>query len=336
MKFYILAYSIKVGGGKILLDSLLKNLDPKIEFILFLHPSITIEPYQVKFTKWVKPGIWSWIKTELDLARLATESDIVLCLGNKPPLFKCKGRVYYFLQNRNLLHKKVLLQVGGIIFSINVLLQKWWIAFCHRSNTQTIVQTPSMARAFNEIFSNFPNPLIKPFNEKITGLKKDMHQTKKWLYVASSETHKNHKNLILAWKGLAKENLFPELTLIFNSEHAPDLVRLVQKINQETKTKITINDPVSYAKMKDIYSDHHVLIYPSWFESFGLPLIEANQYGLDIIAAELDYVRDVVDPKETFDPHSYQSIMRAVKRYLNFPDNKVDITSPGDFLKSLL
>jgi hypothetical protein len=51
----------------------------------------------------------------------------------------------------------------------------------------------------------------------------------------------------------------------------------------------------------------------------GLPLIEAREAKVDIIAAELDYVRDVVTPVQTFDPNSPISIARSVKRYLNIP-----------------
>ena len=65
-----------------------------------------------------------------------------------------------------------------------------------------------------------------------------------------------------------------------------------------------------------MYRASGALIYPSSFESFGLPLIEARQAGLPVLAPELDYVRDVIDPDETFDPRSPISIARAVRRYL--------------------
>ncbi len=58
------------------------------------------------------------------------------------------------------------------------------------------------------------------------------------------------------------------------------------------------------------------LIFPSKTESLGLPLIEAASAGLPIIASELDFVRDVCVPNETFDPYSSTSISRAVKRLL--------------------
>ena len=59
------------------------------------------------------------------------------------------------------------------------------------------------------------------------------------------------------------------------------------------------------------------VIYPSYCESFGIPLIEAQKSKTPIISSELDYVRDVCVPVETFDPNSPKSISNAVLRYLD-------------------
>jgi glycosyltransferase involved in cell wall biosynthesis len=70
-------------------------------------------------------------------------------------------------------------------------------------------------------------------------------------------------------------------------------------------------------------------------ESFGLPLIEARQAGLPILASELDYVRDVVDPEQTFDPDSPMSIARAVKRFLGVEVTPIPLLSASQFLESV-
>ena len=51
-----------------------------------------------------------------------------------------------------------------------------------------------------------------------------------------------------------------------------------------------------------------------------------------IIAPELDYVRDLVNPAETFDPNSGLSISRAVKRFLSLGEGRQKIYSPADLL----
>ena len=77
------------------------------------------------------------------------------------------------------------------------------------------------------------------------------------------------------------------------------------------------------------------LIYPSFFECFGIPMIEAKNFDLPIIAAELDYVRDLIKPAETFDPSSPRSIARAVKRFLGAPDDRFKVMPAKDFVREL-
>ena len=78
------------------------------------------------------------------------------------------------------------------------------------------------------------------------------------------------------------------------------------------------------------------MIFPSFVETLGLPLIEAKKFKLDVLASELDYVRDILDPVETFDPHSARSICRSVKRFLKVTDGKTEIFTPVDFIKTLI
>jgi glycosyltransferase involved in cell wall biosynthesis len=85
-----------------------------------------------------------------------------------------------------------------------------------------------------------------------------------------------------------------------------------------------------------LYTQVQALIYPSTFESFGLPLIEARQAGLAILAAELDFVRDVVDPEQVFDPQSHVSIARAVRRFLGEPAQALPLLSAEEFMTRIL
>ena len=56
------------------------------------------------------------------------------------------------------------------------------------------------------------------------------------------------------------------------------------------------------------------LVFPSLAESLGLPLLEAMQLELPIIAADLPYARAVCgDGAIYFEPHSAESLMRAIQ-----------------------
>ena len=93
---------------------------------------------------------------------------------------------------------------------------------------------------------------------------------------------------------------------------------------------------VSRKQLDELYSKANALIYPLVLESYGLPLLEARAAGLPLITGELDYVRDIVDPEETFDPHSPLSMARAVKRFMGREEQRHAGTSAQEFLERLL
>ncbi len=84
-----------------------------------------------------------------------------------------------------------------------------------------------------------------------------------------------------------------------------------------------------------LYGMSRALVYPSVMESMGLPLIEARRAALAVIAAELDYLRDVVDPEQSFDPSSAMSIARAIKRHLGMHESPLPMISPDSFVQDV-
>ena len=92
---------------------------------------------------------------------------------------------------------------------------------------------------------------------------------------------------------------------------------------------------ISHKAVIALYEKVDALIYPSFFESFGLPLIEARQSDLPVLAPEMDYVRDILDPEETFDPNSSISIARAVKRFLGANENPLPLLDANAFINHI-
>jgi glycosyltransferase involved in cell wall biosynthesis len=82
--------------------------------------------------------------------------------------------------------------------------------------------------------------------------------------------------------------------------------------------------------------DSSAMIFPSLSESFGLPMLEAQANGISVIASELDFVRDVCLPSETFDPGSPISIARAVMRFMGVVEHHHTPLSATEFLKELI
>jgi glycosyltransferase involved in cell wall biosynthesis len=154
-------------------------------------------------------------------------------------------------------------------------------------------------------------------------------------YVASGEPHKNHRRLIEAWVLLAKQGQSPSLRITLDHREDRELCDWIERQIRQFGLLVDNVGRIPPDEIARVYRSSKCLIHPSWCESFGLPLVEARSYGLPIVAAELDYVRDVIVPHETFDPQSPRSIARAVRRHLGCHDAVQSLQDGRSFLRQL-
>lgn len=274
------------------------------------------------------------------LRRLARESDKVLCFGNLPPLFQLRGKSILFLQNRYLVER---LDLKGFALKVKLRLmaERLWLRLFNAHATRVVVQTRSMQQAAVEtlrrpvdVAALFPD---SPGNgRRETEKDAARHKAYDFIYVATGEPHKNHANLIHAWRMLASDGLHPSLCVTVSESDYPSLFRVIEEAKIDNKLNIENVRASSIDDVQRLYKASRALVYPSRLESFGLPLLEAREAGLAIIASELDYVRDVVDPEETFDPTSPLSIARAVRRFLGSPESPQPVCGAEEFVQSLL
>jgi len=291
----------------------------------------------------VRPSVAGRLRADKEIARRAQPDDILLCLGNLPPIHRPACRAVVFLQNRYLLDKTAIRDMP-VAARIRLTLERAWLRAFSTHAQLYLVQTPSMRLDMLEQLG-LREDLVKvlPFlpdnrdwsraNERqILSPVQDMRP---FLYVASGESHKNHIALIKAWIKLASDGLYPSLHLTLDQVRFVALSQWIAEQSDRYKLQIEIDATRGTRRVESLYALARALIFPSRLESFGLPLIEARQAGLPILAPELDYVRDLVDPDEVFDPSSARSIARAVKRFMGIPEPKARTLDAESFLHTL-
>lgn len=339
------ASNIHTGGGAVLLRPLLqvKFSQPMVVWVdeRFKLPNDVDSGVEVIP---VRPSVAERLRADADLARRAKKGDIVLCLGNLPPIRKPPCTVIVYLQNRYLIGNSSSISMP-MTDRIRLAIERIWLRIFQSHAQFYLVQTPSMRLSVLDYLgldraqvrlapylpgdANWPRSIHKALSPAV----KD---ERPFLYVASGESHKNHDNLVDAWIQLANEGLYPHLQLTLDQLRFPTLVcRIAQRISQYG-LQIEINAAGDTNCVSDLYKDARALIFASRFESFGLPLVEARQAGLPVLAPELDYVRDVLDPDETFDPDSARSIARAVKRFMGESEQPLPALGAEQFMQLLL
>jgi len=342
-RIYIHATNVHQGGGRALLAPLLEALPDSPEMYALLDnrmqtPFGMRECIQIKR---VHPSVVGRLRAEQWLANNVMLGDLVICFGNLPPLFKLRGRAVVFLQNRYLIDDVCLNDFQPTIRA-RIMMERLWVSSRLANADEFIVQTPTMKRLLEAKTKSSVSIRVLPFVADPNGYaRSNSHEGKlqkncsDFLYVASGEPHKNHLQILDAWRLLAEEGLFPSLLLTLDEVQFQSLCRKIEELRLRYELKVTNMGVLSHDNVLALYAKVDALIFPSTFESFGLPLVEARQAGLPILAPELDYVRDVITPEQSFDPESPISISRAVKRFLGVDEPSLSLLNAKSFLEQL-
>lgn len=292
--------------------------------------------------KKVSPTILRRTSAELWLSRNVQPQDVVLCFGNLPPLFKLRGRAMVFVQNRYLIDA-ITLSDFPLKVRLRLVMERWWLSAMISNANEFLVQTPTMKRLMDKMTRGRVPVQMIPFVSALNGYARSALRTRgskeaefDFIYVASGEPHKNHQRLLEAWCLLAGEGLFPTLCLTLNKVRFAVLCNEIEMLRQKHGIDVTNAGELSHQQALVLYGKAEALIFPSIFESFGLPLIEARQAGLPVLASELDYVRDVIDPEQTFDPTSPNSIAKAVKRFMGKPESALPLLEAKSFIDRVM
>ena len=345
----IFAPNVGFGGGLVLLNAMLGNWSATTPLVAFLDDRakdrIHLPSHAIVY--WCTPSFVSRLRAEWKLKKVATENDTVFCFHNLPPVFKIRSKVKCYVQNPNLVGLVPTAYLVGWVRT-RIAIERFIARRFASHVDQYIVQTPSMARALKKWYQDevrgrpVPNITVLPFIDDTAMPARLQSATDaspaKWdfLYVSDGAAHKNHARLFEAWTLLAEEGFYPSLALTLHADR--DLLISEQLRALKSKHNLAITDlgQVPHREILAQYGQAKALFFASYAESFGIPLLEAQAAGLPIVAAELDYVRDLCAPVETFDPFSPISMARAVKRFLDLGNDAITPLTPEQFVQKLI
>ena len=164
--------------------------------------------------------------------------------------------------------------------------------------TEVFVQSNSLRESFAGYF-NFPKDRIHVIVPRlrlqshakgnIYNLNLDKGQLNLF-YPATPYIYKNHSTIIKAISLLGR-SLQGKTTLHLTCERD----ELEYKINYaDIHFRINFMGKIDYNKVIQMYKEADALLFPSYIETVGLPLIEAASFGMKIIASDLPYSREAL------------------------------------------
>lgn len=305
------AIYINSFGGKTLLESFINNfVISKIDYHFVLDNRL-----ELNCINKLKPGSFSFINASHKNRRQFYLDSInkystILCMSNVPPPIKTKIKTFIYFHNRLLINSFNY----EVKFKHKILnfIKFQYIRLFNQKDYNWIVQTPLMKKLLKNALRLNPSHIHEYPFFKIDSNKSILKKKRNaFVYISSDVNHKNHKRLINAFIKAAKiTDKKIELNLSINKN---------QFINYDlpNNLKLKFHGTLSIDSVKDLYRTNEFAIYPSLVESFGLPLIEAVNYGCKVIASDLTYVHDVVKPSLVFNPYSVKSISEAILKSAN-------------------
>jgi glycosyltransferase involved in cell wall biosynthesis len=150
------------------------------------------------------------------------------------------------------------------------------------------------------------------------------------LAVGTLEPRKNHRGLIKAFHQAQMQKGGPEMLAIVGGpgwlyEETQQLVRDL-KIEQKVRFlgRVTDHELVTLYSMADIFT------FPSFFEGFGIPPIEAMACGAPVITSNTSSLPEVVgDAALLVDPHNVDELAHAITRLLQNEQLRADLRLKG-------
>ncbi len=166
--------------------------------------------------------------------------------------------------------------------------------------------------AANEVFQPMRNENRLRTTERELGLPRHFILT-----VGTIEPRKNHLTLIQVYETLRRRYGFKH-KLVIVGRKAWGYKQLIGRINRSLyKDDILLTGFIPTSQLVAVYNLAQLFIYPSVYEGFGLPPLEAMSCGCPVVASNSSSLPEVVaDAGILIDPYDVEAMAEAVTRLL--------------------
>ncbi len=135
-----------------------------------------------------------------------------------------------------------------------------------------------------------------------------------FFYPASGLSYKNHEVIIKACKLLKDKGIIDyEVIFTLNGNENKE-IRKLRELVQREKLPVNFIGSLNINEVYEYYSKS-VLIFPSYIETFGLPMLEAKMHQAPIFASDCAFSHEILDDYENvefFDPFDSQQLQNLI------------------------
>ncbi len=150
------------------------------------------------------------------------------------------------------------------------------------------------------------------------------------LAVSTVEPRKNYPTLIKAFEALVEKGVEEDLVIVgkrgWNCDEEVALIN-----NSKVAGRIHWRGYIEERELATWYAHASVFVYPSFYEGFGLPIVEAMERGVPVVASKTSSMQEVVgDAGLLIDPQDVDTIIDSLYTILT------DVTIHDEYARKSL
>ncbi|MBI3939666.1 MAG: glycosyltransferase family 4 protein [Acidobacteria bacterium] len=156
-----------------------------------------------------------------------------------------------------------------------------------------------------------------------------------FIYVGGTDFRKNVAFLVRSFGLLAAR--FPEVRLIlvgetFLTRGLPEVEDIYREIEHyRLSERLFLPGFVDAGRLRHLYANAAALVFPSLYEGFGLPVLEAMTLRVPVIAGRASSIPEVLgDAGVYFDPRQEDSLVAAMEAILVNPSLRQDLIARAE------
>ena len=329
-----------IGNYSLNLINELVKLEPTIEYTLYIaEPDIeNILPNlsNVKVRQLWPSTYPIWENFALPFAAYNDRLDVLHCLGNTAPIF-LPSRVRLVLSIMDVIFlqtSKFSPTPAGLYQIFGRLYRALSVPFVARIANKIItisefskkdildlvpgVDEDQISVSYLSCDLIFLNESVSPVNSN--GNIAKLIQTPFIFCLGADDPRKNTLRLVCAYLKLLKQKNIPENLVIcgYANWEKSESYRVVKEAGAESR--VWFLDFIKIDELAVLYRNAVVFIYPSLYEGFGIPILEAFSSGCPVIASNVTSIPEIGgDAALYFDPRSEDQIANSLQSVLNDP-----------------
>ncbi len=137
------------------------------------------------------------------------------------------------------------------------------------------------------------------------------------VYVGSAYPHKNLSGLLEAWK-IFEQNYGSSYGLVLCGKDSFFYAELMRRAGELNLANVVWLGFVSDEQLVNLYTNASLFVFPSFYEGFGLPPLEALGFRVPVAASCASCLPEVLQEAAVyFDPENYRQMAEVIYKSLN-------------------